>query len=193
MNKTQEQTGHFLYPPGGILIWLIVVVELFTFGGAFLFFFVERSEQIDLFKASQNLLNRDLATINTLVLITSGFFAANAAALYKGQKLKGCTRSFLMAGSLGLVFVGIKCFEYYQKILLGKTLGTNTFFDFYWMLTGFHLVHVLLGIFLIAAVSWQVTNSNERGETGDNVETVATFWHLCDLIWIFLFPVIYLI
>lgn len=172
---------------------MIIAVELFTFGGAFIFFFVERSVQIELFKSSQGLLNRDLATVNTLILITSGFFAANAVASYNWQKTKSCTLHFLIAAIGGLVFVGIKIFEYYEKILLGKTLGTNTFFDFYWMLTGFHLVHVLLGIFLIAVVTWQVHNAREEIGHGENVETVATFWHLCDLIWIFLFPVIYLI
>ena len=81
---------------------------------------------------------------------------ANAVLSDKMQKRISCICNFLIAAGLGAVFVGLKCSEYYEKYLQGKMLGTNAFFDFYWLLIGFHLIHILLGIGLIIVVTWQV-------------------------------------
>lgn len=193
MEEPLENNRSIFDPPGGILIWIIIALELATFGGAFIFYFIERADNLEMFKASQSLLNRNLATLNTLVLIVSGYFAADAVLYLKKLDRKKCIRNFGITALLGLVFVALKGFEYQEKIEIGKTLGTNAFFDFYWLLTGFHLAHVLVGIALLAAVSWQIGHSSNDEETEANVDTVASFWHLCDLIWVLLFPIIYLL
>lgn len=193
MNSTTSLEKNIFYPPGGILIWIIIALELGTFGGAFVFYFFQRAENYELFKQSQNFLNRDLAAINTLVLIISGYFAANAVLAYKAGKRPISIRNFRIAAFLGFLFVAFKCFEYYEKVVAGKLLGENLFFDFYWMLTGFHVVHVLLGIGLLLGTCLQIRDHKEMSDGASNVYTVASFWHLCDLIWVFLFPVIYLI
>jgi nitric oxide reductase NorE protein len=86
----------------------------------------------------------------------------------------------------------IKSIEYHQKIVEGLTLGSNTFFDFYWLLTGFHLVHVIVGMVILVSI-FRFNKNKSRHEAVLNVEAGAAFWHLCDLIWLLLFPVLYLI
>lgn len=90
----------------------------------------------------------------------------------------------------GLLFLFLKSFEYYTKIENGITLDTNTFFSFYWMLTGFHIIHVLIGLVLLFITEKNI--SKNKAELED-VEASAAFWHMCDIIWLLLFPIIYLI
>ena len=82
--------------------------------------------------------------------------------------------------------------EYYAKIELGYTINYNTFFSFYWMLTLFHVIHVLTGI-VILFFTQRDLKKNKTAANLENFEASATFWHMCDLIWLLLFPVIYLI
>lgn len=193
-DTNQLHTKNFFYPPGGILIWFIIVIELLTFGGAFLFYFLDRSENLEVFKKSQDLLNRDLATINTLFLITSGYFVANAVSYYKNLLPKKSVEQLILGSIFGLFFVSTKVFEYNGKISSGHVIGTNSFFDFYWLLTGFHLIHVVFGIGLLLC-GCILIKKNHKPIEGDPppIEIFASFWHLCDIIWIFLFPVLYLI
>ena len=69
-------------------------------------------------------------------------------------------------------------------------LDTNTFFSFYWMLTGFHIIHVIIGLVLLFITERNIKNNKSKLE---DVEASATFWHMCDIIWLLLFPIIYLI
>ena len=92
----------------------------------------------------------------------------------------------------GLLFLGLKTVEYFDKIEAGLTMGYNTFFSFYWMLTLFHVIHVLVGLVILASV-FRTMNKNPEKLIMEDVEASATFWHMCDLIWLLLFPVIYLV
>jgi nitric oxide reductase NorE protein len=87
--------------------------------------------------------------------------------------------------ALGLIFCLIKVLEYADKIGAGLTPETNTFFGFYYLLTAFHLAHVVFGLCLLALASWYTSR--------ENVETVTAFWHMVDLIWVMLYPLIYLL
>jgi nitric oxide reductase NorE protein len=91
----------------------------------------------------------------------------------------------LAASSFGLIFLSIKAFEYWQKIDHGVSQYNENFITLYFLLTGFHALHVVLGILFLGFVSWK--NSIE------NLETGVAFWHMVDLIWVLLFPIIYLI
>ena len=88
----------------------------------------------------------------------------------------------------GLLFLALKTIEYYFKIEAGLTLDHNTFFTFYWLLTGFHVIHVLVGIVILGYFYFSLKNQEI-----EDIEAGAAFWHMCDLIWLLLFPVIYLI
>ena len=86
---------------------------------------------------------------------------------------------------LGLVFLAVKLLEHADKIGRGLTLMTNPFFELYYLMTGFHALHVMMGIVLLGIVAWRASQ--------ENVETGTAFWHMVDLIWVMLFPVVYLI
>ena len=183
---------NFLYPPGGILIWIIILVELVTFTAGIGVFAWQRSLDPGLFVAAQQNLSASTGLVNTIVLLTSGFFMAEAVRLLKLGKTTDSYRRMLAALVLGLAFLTIKGAEYAGKLALGFDLGYNTFFTFYWLLTGFHFVHVLVGCVILAVLSRKTRQGIYHQNNHEDVETGASFWHLCDLIWLLLFPVLYL-
>lgn len=185
--------GHksFYYPPGGLLMWIVILLELFTFGIAIVIFMYSGRQEPEIFHSSAARLDVMMGSINTVVLLTSGYYMARAVAFYRtGRKL--FKTQLLLTLLAGLLFIILKSVEYSHKIGQGLTLGSNTFFDFYWMLTGFHLIHVLTGMVIL--LWWMYTAHKRTRETAlSHLETGAAFWHLCDLIWLLLFPVLYLI
>lgn len=184
--------NNFYYPPGGILLWLIIFLEIITFGMALVTLVIYSKNQPALFHSSRLLLSPTYGTINTIFLLSSGFFMAAASASFKQSNRKK-TSLFLRLTMLGgLLFVLLKAFEYYDKIESGITLDTNIFFTFYWLLTAFHLIHVLVGLVILFSVYISI-NKNNSTATIEDVEASAAFWHMCDLIWLLLFPVLYLI
>ena len=190
MNKSVIDYKNIYYPPGGILMWIIIFLELITFGMALVAFAYYGAEEAEVFHQSKLQLNPTIGAINTIFLLTSGLFVANAIHFYKEGNTKKTTLFFKLAMLGGLLFLLLKSFEYYTKITHGITLDTNTFFSFYWMLTGFHFIHVLVGLVLLFITE---RNINKNKSELEDVEASATFWHMCDIIWLLLFPLIYLI
>jgi nitric oxide reductase NorE protein len=145
-----------------------------------------------MFHESKLLLNITIGSINTVVLLTSGFFMAYAVQLIKENNNQKSAKFILLAILFGFIFLVFKAFEYANKIEHGLTLDHNIFFTFYWLLTGFHVIHVLVGIVILSSMYMSITNKNINVNMED-IEAGAAFWHLCDLIWLLLFPVIYLL
>lgn len=192
MSSNTVNYKNFFYPPGGILLWIIILVEIITFGLALVALAYNNNLELELFASSRDMLNTHLATFNTILLLVSGYFMADAVHGFKHQNLKKAKLGFSMAMLGGLLFVGIKSVEYYGKFSMGISLTTNTFFTYYWLLTGFHLVHVLIGLVILFVLSRDLKKKPETLKLED-VEAGAAFWHLCDLIWLLLFPVLYLL
>lgn len=181
-----------LYPPGGILMWIIIYVELFTFGLAIAgLTFYGAQERVQFHQDSQQL-NKLIATINTILLLTGGFLVAKAVHLVKHQQFEKSSKFFLWAIVTGFGFLILKLIEYQEKLEIGLDMEYSTFFMFYWLMTGFHWIHVFVGIiilfFLRRSVRQQKNNANM-----EDIEAGAAFWHMCDLIWLLIFPLIYLI
>ncbi len=189
-----EPIGHknFFYPPGGILIWMVILVELVTFTAGIGAFAWQRSLAPALFAESQQNLNTVTGLVNTLILLTSGFFMAEAVRLLKLGETMGSYRRMLVALAFGFTFLTIKGTEYAGKLADGLDLSYNTFFTFYWLLTGFHFVHVLVGSVILSVLAWNIRRGVYHQNNFGDVETGAAFWHLCDIIWLLLFPVLYL-
>jgi nitric oxide reductase NorE protein len=180
------------YPPGGLLIWIIVFLELITFGAFLIVYLSYRATDIETFNTSQDMLNRTLGMLNTLVLLTSGvFMAAGLVELKRGGRKAviyiGLTIAF------GILFIVLKVFEYFEKMDIGIGLSTNQFWVFYWLLTGFHLIHVLVAVVLLSYMLIKTNSGFYNRSNFEDVESVGVFWHMCDLIWIFLFPILYLL
>lgn len=171
--------------PGNPIMWVLIISELLVFGAFFIAFGVARVLDVETFRAGQALLDVRMGGLNTLVLVTSGWLAAKAVQC-GAEGAGGTARRYLAAaGGLGLVFLLIKGLEYAGKAAQGIDIETNTFFTLFYLMTGFHAMHVMMGVIVLAIVGWK--NSQ------DNLETGAAFWHMVDLIWLILFPIVYLL
>ncbi len=193
MENTVISKKSIYYPPGGMLIWIVISIEMLTFLMGIAAFLVSRNAELSLFNESQLMLNKTFGTINTIVLITSGYLVAEAVKkLAKGDSEKSY-KYIMWAIIIGSLFLVLKAIEYNGKINLGIALEENTFFTFYWLLTGFHFVHVLVGVVILTILMIQIKKGNYSASDYTDVETGASFWHMCDLIWLILFPILYLI
>ena len=171
--------------PGDPMIWVLIFSELVTFGLFLGAFVVARAIHPAIFAAGQAELDASLAGLNTIVLVTSGWAAARATRFARASEKRTSRRWLLIAMVLGGFFVAIKLAEYSGEIGRGIDLETSTFFTLYFLLTGFHLLHVGLGIVILAVVCGRAERVG--------VETGAAFWHMVDLVWIVMFPIVYLV
>lgn len=181
--------GHVPGEPG---LWVMIFGDLMVFSAFFVVYMLAYSKQRDLFEASQQLLDRRLGLVNTILLLTSSWLVARSVDALR-RNARGA-RALLSAGmACGLGFIAVKVFEYKAKVAAGLTLNHDPFFVFYYMLTGVHLVHVLLGLGVLLIVRARF-DANGRW-TGSVVlaEGGAAFWHLVDLLWIVIFALLYLI
>ncbi len=193
MDSENIKTKSIYYPPGGILIWMIVFIEMMTFMIALAVFVVQRSANIELFQESQQLLNKHFGVINTVFLVTAGFFMANALHKLKLGDSKASARNINVSILLGFSFLALKSYEYFDKITHGVGLDHSDFFMFYWLLTGFHFIHVLAGLVILIVLKFYIKKGYYSESNHEDVETGAVFWHMCDLIWLMLFPILYLL
>ena len=182
------------FPPGDFGIWIVVYIELITFGLLFIGYAFSRRVDVELFNESQLLLDQRLGFINTLILITSSYFVVKAIESIKlvdRKKAVDLSSKWLLAAmSFGFIFLIIKIVEFSEKSSQGINLSTNTFFMFYIILTAFHFMHVLLGIIILFNVRQKVKIGGYSAKEHKGMESGATYWHLVDLLWIVLFPLI---
>lgn len=191
-NRSQPHQIHAT-PPGDLAIWIFIFAELLAFGVFFVAYAFARAHNVELFNASQQHLNRESGAINTLVLITSSYFMVRAVAAIKQDLPEQCARWIAAAIGLGGVFLVIKLFEFNAKFSAGITLSTNTFYMFYLSLTIFHFMHVILGMVILTAVMLKARRGGYSAANHIGVETGASYWHMVDLVWIILFPLVYVI
>jgi nitric oxide reductase NorE protein len=171
--------------PGEPMIWVLIFSELAVFGLLLGAFAVARAVNPSVFASGQAVLDAGLAGVNTVVLVTSGWAAARGAAATRNGVVPAGRRWLTLAIGLGCAFVAIKLLEYANEIATGAGLETSAFFTLYFLLTGFHLLHVVLGMVILAVVL--------RGADVGAVETGTSFWHMVDLVWVVMFPIIYLV
>ena len=117
---------------------------------------------------------------------------ASAVHYFKKQQISTGIYFTLATIASGSAFLVIKWIEYAEKLSMGFGLDENMFFTFYWLLTGFHFIHVIVGLVILAILLVQITNKQKATKIED-IEAGAAFWHMCDLIWLLLFPVLYLV
>ena len=180
-------------PPGDLAIWFFIFAELLAFGIFFLSYAFARAHNVELFNESQQHLNRESGAVNTVVLITSSYFVVRAVAAIREGLSRQCAHWLAGAIGLGGVFLIIKLFEFHAKFSAGISLSTNTFYMFYLSLTIFHFMHVILGMVILAAVMLKSLRGGYSAEHYTGVETGASYWHMVDLLWIILFPLVYVI
>jgi len=189
MSKSNTKINQ--YPPGDFAIWIFIYAELLVFGIFFLSYAFARSQNVELFNESQLNLNRISGAINTLILITSSYFVVRAVAAIRENNSLLCARWLLAAIVLASAFIVIKLFEFISKYSEGISLSTNTFYMFYLSMTFFHFMHVIMGMVILIAVMLKAKQGGYSSKEHTGVETGASYWHMVDLVWIILFPLVY--
>lgn len=173
--------GESAEPGGDLVLWVLVWCELVAFGVLLGGFMVMSFLHPESFALAKLHLNGRLASVNTLVLITSGWLAAEAA---RARTERIMRLGLLGAAALGFVFASVKLAEYGGELRFVGDATFNAFFELYFIITGFHLAHVvLLGLVMLFVVL--------RPERS-NVALVATVWHVVTIVWLVIFPVVYL-
>lgn len=191
MSTYSDQTPESVWDqlPGGIIVWIAFALEMGTF---VLFFFgfvwLTRADP-QAFHAGQVMLHPDLGTLNTLILLSGSWMAARA--VRATQHKLSATKWLIATGITGLFFVGIKSYEYIDLFQAGVSLSTNSFWFYYFFLTLLHNLHVLLGVYFLFYLAWKSPAQGLSEIQIQNISAAAIYWHLVDLIWIFLFPLIY--
>lgn len=186
-------------------VWIFLTSEILMFGALFVGYFIYSMLYPDVFIEGSKSTDWRLGALNTVVLLFSSLTMALGIYYCQKNDKKKAVMNLALTILCGAIFMGVKYIEYSHKIHLGKLPGMwftgddhgihnlPLYFSFYYMMTGLHGIHVLAGMCLVA---WVMIRAS-RGEFGPHyytpVEGVGLFWHLIDLIWIFLFPLLYLV
>jgi len=213
--ETQEQQRE----AGTFGMWLFLLTEIMFFGGLFMAYLLYRNWYYDAFVASSNTLGIGLGTTNTGVLILSSFTMAMGVYSAETRNRKGLLISLSLTICLGLVFLGIKTIEYHDKYTEHHIPGASfsvedfvhptdkrdvplapdmaqhaqLFFFLYFAMTGMHALHMIIGIVILL---WLLVRAQQGAYTDGYVQPIEYFglyWHFVDIVWIFLFPLLYLI
>jgi len=179
--------------PGDPDIWFLIVAELLTFGMFFVTYAGYRALDVDLFNASQLKLDRTLGVINTLFMLTSSWAVVSAVRAARRDRPAEVPRYLALAIMLGVGFMLVKAIEYSEKFANGISITTDTFFMFYFCLTIIHLLHVIGGTAILTVMWAKARRGGYRANSIKGLETGASYWHMVDLLWIFLFPLLYLL
>ncbi len=179
------------HPPGDLALWIFILAELSVFGIFFAVYAFTRMNHVELFNEFQQHLDRQSALINTLALITSSYFVVRAVSAIREDNRELCVRWLLAALAMGVLFLFVKGGEYLHHFGQGINLSTNTFYMFYLSLTFFHFMHVIMGMVILAAVALMARRGKYSAAEHTGVESGASYWHMVDLVWLILFPLVY--
>lgn len=173
-------------------MWVFIFGDLTVFALLFGVFIVERSKNAAVFDTSQRLLNQNFGAVNTLLLLSSSLLVATGVRAIR-QRLSIGPKLFVGAIACGAAFSCIKFVEWGEKLSAGHNPGSNHFFMYYFILTGLHFMHLVLGMCVLTFLFFQARRPERVvGQRLAFVEGGACFWHMVDLLWIVLFPLIYL-
>ena len=175
-------------------IWLFLASEVMLFGALFSTYILLRINAID-WPFGADILSVPIGAFNTVVLISSSVTMVLCYAALKLDDLAGFKKYMAMTIGLSLLFLCVKAFEYYEHLAFGEVPATSTFLAIYFTLTGLHGLHILGGVavngYLLGPGSAMWKTSKEQFV--NRIEAAGLYWHFVDLVWIFLFPVLYLL
>jgi len=178
---------------GKLGIWLFIASEAMLFGGLFSAYVFLRNGVPD-WPRGADVLNVPLASVNTFILIASSVTAAAGWTALKRKSLSAFRLNYVLTALLGIAFLAIKGYEYYEKISAGHSPSTNNFYGIYFVLTGTHVAHLLGGVLVVlyhtccGARLWE----SDPERFTNRIEVTGLYWHFVDLVWIVLFSLVYL-
>jgi heme/copper-type cytochrome/quinol oxidase subunit 3 len=174
-------------PTGRLAVWWVLVSEIVVFGGILASYIMHRMAHADWAEQAAHT-NMWIGAFNTFVLLTSSLFAVLAhQAAEKGDGRKAA-RLLWMTIAGGGVFLAVKSFEWTTEIRHGFTIQSSGFWSYYYTAAGVHAFHVIAGMCIMA---WVATTAAKNQEL-QRVENVGIYWHFVDIVWIFLFPLLYI-
>jgi len=191
-------------------MWAFLATEIMFFGGALLGYAIYRSSYYDAFSAASRLENWKVGGFNTGILLCSSLSVALAVHSAQMGNRKGIVRRLLLTILFGAAFLGVKAYEYHHLFVEQLVPGANfdphhehfneylhqpaqIFYAFYFCLTGVHALHMIVGIGIILYVAWLAHRGRFTPEYHNPVEMTGLYWHFVDIVWIFLYPLLYLI
>ena len=187
-------------------MWLFLATEVLLFAALFTGYAVYRYLYTDAFTQASRHLHTGIGLTNTVVLIASSFTVAWGLDQAAQGRPRNTFRLFFLSIVLGFVFMGFKAYEYshhfhegmlpgryYTWEAIGPGPGGPIFFALYYLITGLHAIHVLIGMTVLAVIGLKARAGRYTAEYHVPVELAGLYWHLVDLIWIFVFPLIYLV
>ena len=193
------------YDAGQLGMWVFLATEIMFFGGMIIAYTVYRNAYPQAFAAGSHHLDITLGCINTVVLIGSSL--TMAMAVYAAQMGRRITLLLYLLATLGLglVFLGIKAMEYASKFQSHLVPGpafhfdgdhaehVELFFSLYFVMTGMHALHMVIGMGLLIFFAWQAWRGRFSATYNAPIEFMGLYWHFVDIVWIFLFPLLYLL
>lgn len=191
-SEAQAPTGNTRRIPGEEGIWVFVLGDMTVFALFFATFMYSRAKNPDIFARDHSSLNVALGTVNTVLLLSSSLFVVLAVQQVLAGVHRSAPRLFGAALACGAGFVVVKAVEWSHLFSNGKSVGSGEFFSYYFMFTGIHLAHVLIGC---AVLSRLIAISRRPELTGRDTmlcEAGGIFWHMVDLLWVVLFALFYL-
>lgn len=196
--SAEHSHGHHMdpaveYSSSKLGMWLFLGTEILLFGGLFAAYAIFRAKYPEMFMEQHLELNKKLGAINTCILIFSSLTMAMGVSAIQRGKQKVTAILILITILCGLAFGVVKYFEYSAKFHHHIYPDTSIFFSLYFMMTGLHMLHVFVGLLILATLLVLTMKGKFNAKYSTPIEVGGLYWHLVDLIWIYLFPLLYLI
>ena len=178
--------------PGDSGVWFFIFADMCAFALFFLIFSVGRMAQPALYEAARQQLDLNLGLANTIILLTSGAFMAAANRQARSGNWNAARRNLLLTLATGSLFAATKAFEWGTKLQHGIGLTTSEFFTYYFVFTGIHFLHFVVGIAVLIVLISRCRTDLPQAERLRWIEAGGAYWHMVDLLWIVLFAMLYL-
>ena len=187
---SEQEAGRI---PGNIPIWVGILSELTEFGIFFVAYFIAKFYYPEVFTEGPQSLHTLLGVTNTIILLTSSYFMAKAMANIRLNNKPKCERYLWLAFFCGCLYFIIKTWEFYWNDLQGLGPSTSEFFTVYYYMTFNHFLHVGWASCAILWVIFRLRSGAYSAEENSGLEALAVYWHMIDLMWILIFPLLYVL
>lgn len=190
MNSIARRQRH---APGENELWIFILGDMLVFFFFFCIWGVQHALHPELFQQGHAHMNLGFGLINTIVLLTASLFVVLGLGCARASRFAVARKHYMAALVLGLVFIVVKFFEYREKVLAGFNPLTNEFFMYYFVFTGIHLIHVVVGLVALLLMIRRCGQPQASAEDIPFLEGAGVYWHMVDVLWIVLFLLLYLL
>lgn len=192
-SKQQQEPAITQALPGDLAMWIFILAELAAFTLFIIAFSVTQMLYPEMFQAGRAQLDPSTGFAMTVGLLSSGFLAALAVERVRVNRPRQAALLIVAAIVSAMVYVVLKFSEYTHLANAGFDLEYNMFFTLYWLLTLFHFLHVWLGLLVLAFLAWRCFKRGYGAENRSGMESGVMYWHMIDLAWVIIFPLVYLL